>query len=201
MYFSDIKVQRDGANKHTPKIQLFTHSDGLAIPIGVGPRRHGTFVHLSLSTERQLVIREPFTRANQDGMEQRGERRYLAEAEVVIGGNGKPLIVKPWLKSMIEDKVLVLLHIESGDQGKAWLDTNNKVITIASGEKWRKDSLRLAYLGVIYEVLLVMSPGTTITWHRTGKNAKTTSGSITYHGRGGKEKFIFSPAQDARKAG
>lgn len=201
MYFSDILVRRDGTIKHTPKIQLFPHGGGLAIPVGIGPRRYGTYVHLSLSAERQLAIREPYTRTTEDGTEQKGERRYLAEAEVVIGGHGKPLIVKPWLKSLIDDRILVLLHIESGNKGKAWIDPDPQVLKIASGEKWRKDKIELAYLGEICEVLLVMTPGQMLTWRRTGKSIKTTHGAIVYCGRGKADRFSFTSPQDARKVG
>ena len=194
MKCSEIWIHRDGTIRHDTRIELQDRGKGMAIPIGIGPRKHGTFVHLSLSAERQLMIPE------QSGIESRDGHHYLTEAEVVNGGSGKPLLVKEWTASLIDDRIMILVHIESGNKGKVWLDPHPSGL-IASGERWRKPELRLAYCGIIYEALLVLSPQQTLTWYRTGKHAKTTYGTIVYRGRGAPDRFLCTSLESVRKTG
>lgn len=197
----EINIYANGKIEYLPKIQLSTYGR-TGISIGGGRRLPSTFISLSLNVERRLMIREPFTEIDQDGVEKRREKRYLTQGTLIISKGGKPLIVEPWTKSLLNDQILVLCHIESGLKGKAFINPSDGIKTWASGERWRKpEHLNYASFGIFSERLAVMEPGQYLTWNRTGRGIKTAEGKIIYLGRNRHEPFMFMPLQNLQATG
>ncbi len=169
------------------RIKVERKGEAFAIPVGVGPKRGGSFVFLSAEAQRRLV-REKFTISQRDGEKKLGERCFLTNAEVIIRG-GKHLIV-PSEEVMFNDHVLLLCHVESDwTKGRTRISSGTSTSVIAEGFRYRKpDSYQYASLGVIAEALTVLAPGQCITWQRHKAEHLDGEGIVTYDGRG---KFSF----------
>ncbi|HRH23476.1 MAG TPA: hypothetical protein PK295_02520 [Candidatus Magasanikbacteria bacterium] len=207
MYLSEISIPRDiGKIEYGPRIRL-THNQLVVGGSGRGGQVRAS-VHLSRGAQ-STIVQEPFVETLDNGATRHGVRQFLAGAiDVVFTDEGKPLIVEPSVRSFLDNRVLVVCHLDSGlgSQNNAWF---NRALedphVLARGHRWCKpDSPQYASSGKVAEIVVILKEGESLSWSRRGKRGiKVFEGEIIYNGRNssGQPTFSFNPTQQVRKVG
>lgn len=201
MYLSEITIPRDiGKIEYGPRIKL--EKNQLVVgDIGRGGQERGS-VHLSRGVQYG-IIREPYI----DDLNQSGVRQFISGGvDVIFTNEGKPLIVEASLHSLLDNRVLVVCHLDSGlgALNNAWFTPTPDIVVLARGHRWSKPrSPQYASSGKIAEIAVILKEGQSLGWKRLGRAIKALTGTITYLGRdtNGQPKFNFDPPQHVRKAG
>ncbi len=172
MFCYEITVHTTGKVEYTRQINLYRSG----IEVGGGGRgMPSTFISTNIGLRSRLTT---------------SDQQYITEAEIIVGGHGKTLLIESWKSSLLNDKVLVLCHVLSS--GRASTTPDEHVKTWAYGERWKNPRPRTyASLGTISERLMVMRQGSQFTWRQVNKGGKEHSGTIIYDGRGREHPFRF----------
>ncbi len=177
MFCYEIFVRSTGKVDYFPKITLCR----FGIEVGGGGRNMpSTFISANKNLRSRLT----------DPDAPQGDHHNLIEAEIVMGGHDKPLLVESWTSALLDDHALVLCHVASS--GKGVITPNEQVTTWAHGQRWKNPRpANYASLGVIAERLMVMKRDSAFTWKQVSKHGKETTGTVIYDGRGQDAPFRF----------